>query len=416
MNLKWFTSPEQNRGLSGVKKKNDKKIGFTLAETLIALVVTGVVAAIMMPALNYLIQTKVREHQVEVSKQKFDKAVELMALNGKIGPFYNNTYEFVKELSKYLKINMICKVGSEPSNLPPISSCFGNEYGDITLNNLGDTYKLEDIKEAKDFGIKGVKANNETNDWTSDNIGILTVDGISMILSYNKKCSFVQPGVYTGNIASSCIAGMADIDGNKKPNAFHKDIYIFGSAKTLGKVCLGKNLGLCLAEPVSATEFPRSVMMTYTECMAKYNSDTMCGGDNLWCDRNDGSLSNYASLVEECGGEENMLTIEESMNILRYICDISPYASITCDFNNRQTMERLSEFGLTLDMTRNPSVVIIGGAYHDINYFDHRLYYNNSKGTWSLSESYPSKCYRGKKKNTILFNQNRYLICKQSAD
>ena len=110
------------------KKRGGDK-AFTMAEVLITIAVIGIVAAIMIPAMNYLIQTKVRKHQVSVAQQKFNRAAEMMTLNGKMGPYYTDTYDFVQNLANHLKITKICRVGSEPSNLPPVTDCFGEKSG-----------------------------------------------------------------------------------------------------------------------------------------------------------------------------------------------------------------------------------------------------------------------------------------------
>ncbi len=296
------------------------KKGFTLAETLIALAVIGIVAAIMMPALNYLIQTKVREHQVEVSKLKFNKASEMMTLNGKMGPYYVDTADFVDELQKHLKLVRVCRVGNSPNDLPPVSDCFGENYDEIILNESGDTYKISDIKTGAELGLDTV---DDNNDWTSNNIAIMTIDGIRMILSYNSKCPPVDPGVHVGNTSLACVAGVADVDGEKKPNTLYKDIYLFGSAKKIGDSCIGKALGLCLPAPITVADIVSAYgKVNTTECLnASWGNNQICDTysynmngsnykDNIW----------YASVIKYCGGQDKILSFSDARKIVDYIC------------------------------------------------------------------------------------------------
>ncbi len=298
-------------------KSHSCQKAFTLAETLIAIVVIGIIAAVMLPAMNQLFQKKVRTHQSEVAQMKFKKAAEMMMLNGKMGPYYDNTYEFVKELSHYLKINQICRVGDSPNNLPPVASCFGEDYGSITVDSKGQTVELSDIKTGSDLGID---KNNDTNDWTSDNIGILTLDGTRLILSYNSKCAAVQEGVYGGDTSYACIAGVADVDGDKKPNTLGKDVYLFGSAKNLGKSCIANEIGMCLSKAVKISDLIASKgFATYDECMAsEYGSDAICGSTLGEEERNENW---FFRVVEECEGQLNMPSYTELNEIVAYLFD-----------------------------------------------------------------------------------------------
>ena len=389
-----YPSPEQNRGLSGVKKKNDKKIGFTLAETLIALVVTGVVAAIMIPALSALIQTRVREHQVAVAQRKFNKAAEIMILNGKMGPYYSNTNDFVNELQKYLKIVQVCKVGNSPSNLPPITTCFGENYETITINTDDDTINLTDIQTGSDLGIN---TNDDTNDWTSNNIGILTIDGTRMILSYNSKCPEVAAGVYQGNAASGCIAGLVDVDGDKKPNQPGKDAYLIGSAKSIGNTCIGQALGLCLSYPIDLADILSSKgYVTDSECRANRSKwglpDDFCTVFYYW------TFDSHwlASAARECGGLNKIASVEDVNKIVNYIYDTNAYAggqisSIIADFNDNAA-SRAAQLGLPdVRTTNNLEIFILTSGLTTMTgkYFSwYSSLYTNSALSSKMQSSY----------------------------
>ena len=135
------------------------KEAFTLAESLITMAVVGVVAVIVIPSMTQNIQARVRTRQVEVAQLKFNKAAQLMTLNSEMGPYYSSTQDFVSNFSKYMKINTICRVGDSPSELPPVTDCFGDNYKDILMSD-GTAFPLKDIKTGAQFRLD----NNDNND------------------------------------------------------------------------------------------------------------------------------------------------------------------------------------------------------------------------------------------------------------
>ncbi len=292
--------------------------GFTLAETLIALVVIGIVAAIILPAMSTLIQTKVRERQVEVAKIKFTKALEQMTLQEKLGPQYADTLDFVNELRNHFKINYVCRVGDSPSELPPVTSCFGDNYENILMAD-GTTFPIESIKTGAQFRLD----DNDNNDWSSDNIAFMTVDGVRFIASYNKKCTqtVYDHKVFSGTtVSQNCVSGLVDIDGDKKPNALNKDVFLFGMAKSIGNSCAtGTAQGLCFSTAIDVSTFTST---TYDECMTikgKYGiTEDICGvpdqpkvsgTHNQW----------YAGLVDFCGGPDKIADATDIAKMVGYI-------------------------------------------------------------------------------------------------
>ncbi len=293
---------------SHIQKKGWNK-GFTLAETLIALAVIGIVAAIMIPALSYLIQTKVRERQVEVAKLKLNKALEQMVFNEKLGPQYADTLDFVNELKKHFKINHICRVGDSPSELPPVTSCFGDNYENVHLTD-GTDFPLKDIKTGAQFKLNS----DASNDWSSDNIAFIVIDGTRFLVSHNTKCTQVvyDKGIFRGKeISQNCLSGLVDVDGDKKPNTLNKDVFLFGMAQTIGNSCAtGSAQGLCFSTPVAAANF---LSTTYDECVAiknKYGvSQDICGPSQNW----------YAGLVDYCGGQDKIVSSTDLAPVVSYL-------------------------------------------------------------------------------------------------
>ena len=211
---------------------------FTLAETLIVIAIIGIVAVIAILGVQNSIMDNVRAKHTVASKHKFAKAIENMALNYDIGPYYGTgedkhdaSADFVNKLGQYYKINRICSTTN-------LDDCWG--YQEIKFPN-GKTYDITKATNGKLFKNGG----NESlgDDYDVDTAGILGTDGTRFILAYNKNCKEVDPAVYvwtkdgTNNSATGCITSVIDIDGNKAPNMIGKDISFF-NATSIGKNCV----------------------------------------------------------------------------------------------------------------------------------------------------------------------------------
>ncbi len=284
-----------------------KKSAFTLTETLIALTVLGIVAAITIPSLNYLIQNKVRQNQVDVAKTKFTKAMEAMAQNNKVGPYYENTEEFVKELLNYLKISRICDKNH-------LQECFN--YDKITMPD-GTEYELSNMKNGKVFGMP----KTDTSDFEGDTMGIVTLDGTPMVIAWNKKCPALEPGTYKWgkesrtNVSTSCTAIAMDINNDAKPNVYNKDFVLFNALQlnTNDKSGCGMNFEynnqeFCWSAPIALTE-------GLQDCESKKDA---LGIKNCYT----GSGQDYwGRAVEICGGVQNMPTVEELYSFANLVYD-----------------------------------------------------------------------------------------------
>ena len=310
-------------------KNGLKKKAFTLAEVLITLAVIGVVAVLTIGIFLPKINSSVWEKQAKTAKVKFTKATEQMALNNKIGPYYQDTEEFVNELSNYLKISKVCKNDE-------LSECFG--YEEFKLTN-GEIYSLSDATDGEIFGMP----NDDNNDYTGDTIGLLTIDGTPIILSWNKKCSPLEPGVYQWsgdtNSSTSCIAALIDINRDKKPNKLEDDIILFNAltlkTPTAAPTCVidipGSNI--CWSEPFIPTS--EEAKAAHVSC---YNSETgaayksnlgvsnCCNTSTSYCGPTDGSGhgDRWLAAVEKCGGTANMPTATELASFATLIYQGNP--------------------------------------------------------------------------------------------
>ena len=259
------------------KRVKDKNSAFTLAEVLITLVIIGVVAALTLPSLMVKINEKIKNHQIEVFKAKLHKGCSLLNVENGIGPYYNSTMEFVTALSKHLKIVTIC----DSENL---SNCM--PYTKLKLKD-GTEKNLSDFKTAESLGVYS----DDTNDYSSPNVGIVLGDGTPMILNYNLKCPVGDPDDTNANV-TSCITGIYDINGSRGPNQKTKDIISYNAS-------WGKPF---IPTPIS-----------YDECMSIKDSlgiKNCCPVDGSSDYDHCSNKDYWAGAVKQCGGVENMPTME----------------------------------------------------------------------------------------------------------
>ena len=273
-----------------------RKVAFTLAEVLITLGIIGVVAAMTLPVLLTNVQAKIRAEQIRSAKYKFSLATEKMARLNLIGP-YDSTDAFVDELQKHLKISKRCDV----SNL---RGCW--PYATVDLGN-GKTWNIADTKTGRNLGME----TDDDNDYTSDNVGIVTADGTPMILSYNKKCPAIDSAEKLSwsttdnkpesHPSASCVAAVFEINGTGKPNKLSNDVVLFNANK-LGSGCAFEVNGKCFGAPFTPTP------LTQAECNAEKGNlgikdccpDDWRYGEDYW-----------AGAVKQCGGVSKMPTADD---------------------------------------------------------------------------------------------------------
>ena len=278
---------------------DSRKVAFTLAEVLITLGIIGIVAAMTLPTLNQAINNKVRAEQVRTVKYKFTKATEKMNSLGLIGP-YASTDAFVDELQKHLKIMKRC----DSSHL---RECW--PYDEVDLGN-GKTWDISKTKTGKQLKME----DNDSADYSSNNVGIVTADGTPMILSYNKKCEALDPvkqyqwstsdGKPVSNATAGCVAAVFEINGGAKPNRYGDDVQNF-NAGGLGSSCAIEIGNLCLTAPFSPTP------MTKAECEAQKSALGIkeCCPAN-WCNNNN---EYWAGAVKACKDQGKKLPSQSDL-------------------------------------------------------------------------------------------------------
>ena len=212
--------------------------GFTLAEVLITLTIIGVVAAITLPTLFSNVNERVQREQIRTAKYKLTLATDKMKSLGLLGEQYgtiaegNATEEFVAELSKHLKLAKVCDNNH-------LRECWPTDEINLTDNN---TKPVADIKKGQDLQALALSTKNTRT------MGIVTADGVPMILVYSPKCTpLEQERTYSWsmidnkpetNATTNCISAIMDINGKKKPNKIGKDVRswnsFFGSVNLAG--------------------------------------------------------------------------------------------------------------------------------------------------------------------------------------
>ena len=268
------------------KSSTENKKGFTLAEVLITLGIIGVVAAITMPMLITNVRNHVRAKRIENIEQKFSKATDKMVALG-VYTGHSSTQEFVNELGKHLKLAKVCSNDN-------LQSCW--PYEKVVLNDNGKIWNIN-----KTISGDTLLMNDDNNQEWDKTVGLITVDGTSMILSYNKKCDIDETKRITWNDAKSsttgCIAAVYDWNGERKPNKFNDDVLTF-NANGLGFNCVVELDGVCFGTPFTPDA------LTYAEC-EELRKDSSFGIKG--CIENDG----WAGAVKKCGGVQNMPSREE---------------------------------------------------------------------------------------------------------
>ncbi len=312
--------------LRSVKQKH---AAFTLAEVLITLGIIGVVAALTLPALLTNVQSKIRGEQKRSVMYKFSLATEKMARLNLIGP-YDSTDAFVDELQKHLKISKRC-------NASNLRGCW--PYDTVDLGN-GKTWDISKTKTGKQFGMN----NDDDNDYTSDNVGIVTADGTPMILSYNKKCKAIdslerlnwitndKDNKPVTNPSANCVAAVFEINGTGKPNKLSDDVVLFNANK-LGNACAFELDGKCFGAPFSPSYLTRAECETEK---GKLGIKTCSYETDYW-----------AGAVKQCGGVSKMPTANDLAKLASQLYKENPSISAKQDYNGQWNQDAASSLGFS---------------------------------------------------------------------
>ncbi len=198
-----------------------QKSAFTLAEVLITLGVVGIVAAMTLPTVITNVNERIRKEQVRTVKYKLTQATDKMKSLGLIGP-YATTEDFVNELRKHLKIAKVC-------DNQHLDECWPTESistpdGEVKVKTLTTGAKIKALA----LGTAATRT-----------VGIVTGDGVPMILAYSPICNALSPektylwstvdNKPETNATTNCISAVFDINGAKKLNRIGTDVRTLNS-------------------------------------------------------------------------------------------------------------------------------------------------------------------------------------------
>ncbi|MCR4881595.1 MAG: hypothetical protein K6A44_06565 [bacterium] len=207
-----------------------RKTAFTLAETLITLLVIGVVAVLTIPALTQQITECTLGKQRDVFSKKFAEGLRQMRVDEKLAEKYVTTEDFVNEMKKYFKIAQICNKDNLTGCFVPNFTYKGEENYSFKFNGNDTKYESTEAINIS-FLTKNLKTTDEikaaTNinapNYTSDVMGIVFSDGVQMLIAVNPDCEGITGSDTTGNLYS-CFSYIADVNSTKSPNNIKKDI------------------------------------------------------------------------------------------------------------------------------------------------------------------------------------------------
>jgi len=283
----------KKKGTRMVKRFGNKRlVAFTLAEVLITLAIIGVVATMTIPTLIANYQERSWNTSATVFDRKLTEALKIMNSQGTLAGRVT-TENFVKELSKHLKIVRTC----DNSNL---TDCFVDS---MTMRENTITVDLNNISTSADLG---------QSEWDTNIVGIQLANGTNALVAYNPDC---KQDPYSNQITGSdCLAIMYDTTGFKSPNHLSKDLRANANVKKVGakSVCAFEIGKTCYQAPFypephkwnACTTFGTSEDAEDKAFMAKYDLD--------YCMDSYYSTNDYwAGAVDACGGTDKMPTMDD---------------------------------------------------------------------------------------------------------
>ncbi len=202
----------------------NRKSAFTLAEVLITLGIIGVVASLTLPSVINKYQEKVTVTKVKKAYSTMNNALfSAISENGEVDtwdyPYYNagtenvpNTEVFASKILPYLRILKDCGISQR--------NCM-----------LDVNYKLSD----------GSNWNGYTYNRYRLYYKVILNDGSYLVIRFEyPKCN----GSGDGAVGDKCGWFLIDVNGDKKPNRFGQDVFLFIIRKnglTPGEDCTTKN-------------------------------------------------------------------------------------------------------------------------------------------------------------------------------
>ncbi len=242
--------------------------------------IIGVVAAMTIPTLVQNYQERSWTTAAVVFQRKLGDALTVMNTQGSLAG-YQNTEDFVAELSKHMKISKVCKNDD-------LMSCFEDK---VIWGAENEEVDMTKVKNVSHFG---------QDEWEeTDIVGAMFADGTTALIAYNKDCkqnpySNKVINITKEGIGTDCLAILYDTSGFKTPNTQQKDLRGLNIASLGGNNCAFELGGTCFTAPFTPTP------LTKAECEAE---KTTLGISDCYYDDD-----YWAGAVKACGGTKNMPT------------------------------------------------------------------------------------------------------------
>ena len=330
-----------------MKMKENKRRGFTLAETLLTLAIIGIAAAMTLPSLVRQYREKAWSTAQDLFEKKLEIAMSNMNTDGTLTG-YSTTESFISELKKYIEITNIC-TGSN------ITGCFPKEV----LWTEG-----EDAVEITSSAV--TYADTEDQDW-AETVGVQFSNGVEALIAYNKNCTD-DPYNNQFSATSACIGIIYDVSGSSNPNANGKDLLSINVSKlggTTGCVYTMSD-GTCITQILApGTGYS---YLTNSECTAQKSELGLsyCYSGNDY----------YAGAAAACGGKSNLPSQSQLTQLAK---DLYGTSSISSSGTTS---------GLTLDTTEASAFLAARGysnflVWSSVEYSSNRAYYRNFVSTYT---------------------------------
>ncbi len=357
------------------------KKAFTLAEVLITLGIIGVVAAMTIPTLVADYQDRSFNTAATVFQRKLGEALKVMNSQMTLAG-HNSTEDFVKELSKHIKVTKTCANDK-------LMDCFESEVLWGTGDATPEAVDMTTVTKAKNFGQK---------DWQESNvIGVQFADGTSALIAYNKDAKQDPYSNQIVNISGSsngkkgsvelgttALAILYDTNGFKSPNKSAKDLRSINVTK-LGKGCFAEVDGLCIAmQPQKPTAHVWNACQSDGTSTDPEDQKFMSDYGIKCMNPSYGTYDFWAGAVELCGGTSKMASGSDLAKIANYIYNISSVKATG------------SPSGLTFDATKaaelglpSPSFYLWSGEENSTDdvYYRH---FSSTRTSWNYDGRYNS--------------------------
>ena len=199
--------------------------GFTLGEIMFVLLIIGMITKMVILPFMINVKQNVYTQANEVELVKLHEATDQMkAANALSG--YDTNEAFVDAFSKYMKVMQRCTWAN-------LNDCFAAKINTGSKTVVPNT----DLINGKDLG----QMSN-----TSTTVGLVLVDGTSMLLAYKPDCVAVGPYDLKTD-TTTCMSVVYDTNGKGGENTVGKDIQLLNASISPCDIRIGNGAGLCLA-------------------------------------------------------------------------------------------------------------------------------------------------------------------------